>query len=221
MPKPKTPGPNCCDDIVSQYQKAVREDDEFWILGDFAIGKESDGSRDYLRQLFKEIPGRKHLIIGNHDRKWVLELGWKSVQHFAEIVVEGRRVSMSHYPMITFPGARHGAIQLFGHVHGNWGGSRNSVNVGVDLWDYRPASLEEILLRARSLPVNPLWEVVEPGAVPLDHHADLEINREQTKDDSLESVLTYIHGDGSREALPRYGEPSQLKLLETSENGKS
>jgi len=48
-------------------------------------------------------------------------------------------------------------------VHQNWAGSRNSVNVGVDVWNFRPVTLPEIERRAAKLPVNPLWDQVEPG----------------------------------------------------------
>ena len=58
---------------------------------------------------------------------------------------------------------RHQGLQLFGHVHQNWQGSRNSANVGVDAWNFRPVTLPEIKRRAAKLPVNPLWDQVEPG----------------------------------------------------------
>lgn len=81
----------------------------------------------------------------------------------ADIVVDKRRLFLCHYPMITWPGARHQGLQLFGHVHQSWQGSRNSVNIGVDVWDFRPVTLPEITRRAAGLPVNPLWDQVEPG----------------------------------------------------------
>lgn len=159
-----------CEDmdagILARYQERVGRNDDFWILGDFAIAKGTD-TRDQIGEIFRAIPGRKHLILGNHDKNWIHHLGWNSVSHFAEIKMDGRRLTLGHYPMLTFPGSRHGALQLFGHVHGNWSGSRNSVNVGVDLWDFQPVSLDEIDARARTLPVNPLWDMVEPGC-PLE-----------------------------------------------------
>jgi len=41
--------------------------------------------------------------------------------------------------------------------------SRHSIKVGVDVWDFRPVSLSEIKERARELPANPLWNVLEQG----------------------------------------------------------
>ncbi|TDR36701.1 hypothetical protein [Aquamicrobium defluvii] len=65
--------------------------------------------------------------------------------------------------MITWEGARKGAIQLFGHVHERWRGTRNSVNVGVDVWDFLPICLGDILKRAKAQAKNVYWPQVERG----------------------------------------------------------
>jgi calcineurin-like phosphoesterase family protein len=72
--------------------------------------------------------------------------------------------------MITFNNARKGALQLFGHVHNDWLGTRNSVNVGVDVWDFRPVQIAEIRARAKTLPVNKHWADVEHGAEHVPDH---------------------------------------------------
>lgn len=147
--------------ILNNYRSTVGPDDDLWILGDVAVVHFDQAS--HLTSMLHEIPGRKHPICGNHDKPWVQGLDiWTSVHDLVEITDQGTRVSLCHYPMLTWPGARRGAIQLFGHVHSNWRGSRNSVNAGVDVWNYRPVTLPEILKRAWTLPVNPLWSKVEP-----------------------------------------------------------
>jgi len=60
-------------------------------------------------------------------------------------------------------GNQAGAVIGSHHVHNNWPGTRNSVNVGADVWEFRPVCLSEIEQRARSLPVNQYWDEVEPG----------------------------------------------------------
>lgn len=148
--------------ILAAYKAVMTPKDDLWIIGDFAFAKIEQSAR--LEAKLAGIPGRKHLVRGNHDKVWVAQLsGWHSVHDLVEVKEDGRRLSLCHYPMITFPGARHGAIQLFGHVHDSWRGSRNSVNVGVDVWDFKPATLPEIIARAQTLPVNPVWDDVEPG----------------------------------------------------------
>lgn len=66
--------------------------------------------------------------------------------------------------MITWNHARRDALQIFGHVHNNWCGSRNSVNVGVDVWDFMPIRFEDIARRVKTLPVNKHWADVEHNA---------------------------------------------------------
>lgn len=147
-----------CDTICNR----VNRDDDLWIIGDFAFA--STEARSKIEARFQALPGRKHLVVGNHDRKWSRALPWGSVQDIATVRDGDTTFVLCHYPMITWGGARRGAVQLFGHVHNNWKGSANSVNVGVDVWDFAPVQQRDILLRAHGLPVNKHWHQVEPGS---------------------------------------------------------
>jgi calcineurin-like phosphoesterase family protein len=150
--------------ILSNYQSVMTPEDDLWIIGDVAVV--SIDAADKLTGMLSSIPGRKHLVTGNHDKPWIRGLDvWTSVHDLTEIADDGTRVTLCHYPMITFPGARRGALQLFGHVHQNWRGSRNSVNVGVDVWEFRTLALAEIKTRAARQPMNPVWNLVEPRTV--------------------------------------------------------
>lgn len=148
------------DAIIGNVASAVAADDDLWIVGDFGFG-ESAQKPGYLEAVFERLPGRKHLVIGNHDGKRVKALPWESCQLMAEIRDGGKDVVLCHYPMVTWKHARHGSLQLFGHVHERWLGSRNSVNVGVDVWDFRPVRLADARERAETLPPNKHWGDVE------------------------------------------------------------
>lgn len=152
--------------LLEECRKRVGPDDDLWIIGDFSAGKATDAQRRDVRSIFHALPGRRHLIQGNHDVPWVRDLPWDSMAETADIVVDGRRLFLCHYPMITWPGARRNGLQLFGHVHQNWQGSRNSVNVGVDVWEFRPVTVREIEDRAKKLPINAHWHQVEPRSTP-------------------------------------------------------
>lgn len=148
--------------ILQNYQRAMTRSDDLWIIGDFAFAKVTE--KEKLRKMLRSIPGRKHLVAGNHDRPWVRELAeWSSVHDFIEIKEDGQRISLCHYPLLTWPGIRHGALHLFGHVHNNWQGSKGAINVGVDVFDFKPVRLFDIRKRNTELPVNPMLAQLEPG----------------------------------------------------------
>ena len=138
--------------------------DDLWIVGDFAFGPRAKHA-PYIAHIFEQLPGaRKHLVTGNHDRKPTLQLPWDSMSPLQEVRdgPDNQAHTLCHYPMITWNHARRNALQLFGHVHDNWRGSRNCVNVGVDVWDFMPVAFEDIMARAKTLPENKHWQDVEP-----------------------------------------------------------
>ena len=151
--------------LLENLWARVGPKDVLWILGDFAFGR---GSREIerLQSIFDQLPGaEKHLVIGNHDNEATLQLPWTSVSHMAEARCQNRpNPVLCHYPMLTWNRARKNALQLFGHVHNRWLGSRNSINVGVDVWGYSPVTLRDIENRAKTLPINKYWSDVEHGA---------------------------------------------------------
>lgn len=150
--------------LIENMWKLVKPDDTLWIVGDFAFGPAAKDTA-WLEMIFNQLPGaEKHLVVGNHDGELTQLLPWDSVTQLSEVEDGGKRSVLCHYPMITWNGARKGDLQIFGHVHNNWLGSRNAVNVGVDVWDYMPVTLRDIQHRARGLPVNKHWVDVEQRA---------------------------------------------------------
>ena len=149
--------------IIRTISESVDDDDDLWILGDFAFGRQAK-TVGYLSRVFDSLPGRKHLVTGNHDYRQTRALPWSSVQDIVQIKDGDAHLTLCHFPMLTWNRARDGALQLFGHVHNDWEGTRNSVNVGVDVWDFKPVRIEEIKRRAASLPVNLYWNQVERSA---------------------------------------------------------
>lgn len=150
--------------ILENLWSCVGPEDELWILGDFAHTRGLH-SPTWLKTIFEALPGRsKHVVIGNHDCQAVRDLPWDSVSTLVEVRDGPNRQkhTLCHYPLLTWNHARRGALNLFGHVHDNWKGSRNSVNVGVDVWDFMPVRYEDIQRRAETLPVNAHWHDVEP-----------------------------------------------------------
>jgi calcineurin-like phosphoesterase family protein len=132
--------------MTARWNEAVGADDEVWHLGDFAVRQPAARSGELLDAL----AGTKHLIVGNNDSRPTTGLaGWASVQHYAELEVEGTWLILCHYPLRTWNRIGRGALNLHGHSHGRLAPLLRQVDVGVDLWDFRPVTLGQIRERLR------------------------------------------------------------------------
>ena len=126
--------------------------DDLWVVGDFA-NCETEAGQAAARLAFEAMPGRKHLVRGNHDPDWLLaSFSWASVHDLIEVEDDGQRFVLCHYPLVTWNNAREGTIQIFGHVHTNWRGAEGQINVGVDQWDFSPVASSSAELAALTLP---------------------------------------------------------------------
>ncbi len=128
--------------MVERWNAVVGSEDVVWHLGDFA----HRCGPNHAAEIFGCLHGKAiHLIRGNHDRKTTLALPWTSIQHYAEIVIERRLLILFHYALRVWNRSHFGSLSLFGHTHGLLPGTSASCDVGVDMWDFRPVSLDEIL----------------------------------------------------------------------------
>ncbi|MDX0532944.1 hypothetical protein GOL26_28885 [Sinorhizobium medicae] len=136
--------------IMWRVQERVGKDDILYILGDFAVC----GDEEYVRHCFNMLPGRKILVLGNHDldakgriRKDIANLPWdRPPTHALSTTDEGCRIHMSHYAHRVWPGHRRGAYHLFGHSHGDLPPMGRSRDVGIDCADtaFAPLTFREI-----------------------------------------------------------------------------
>ena len=151
------------------WRETVGKRDSVWVLGDIAVG-----NRARALEMLHDLPGTKHLIVGNHDacspislrahkyQREYLEV-FESVQQSAQIKIAGQRVVMSHFP---YEGDHAGIEErytqwrlrdegvplLCGHVHDEWRVRGHQFNVGVDHTPrMRPTSEEEVILWLKAL----------------------------------------------------------------------
>jgi calcineurin-like phosphoesterase family protein len=128
--------------LLQRWNDVVRPTDFVWHLGDFAF----DLPAGRIAELLTHLNGTKALIIGNNDRPATLQAsGWESVQHYAETVVDGTALVLCHYPFRTWNGMGRGRVDLHGHSHGKLKPQTRQYDVGVDVFDYRPVTLDRIL----------------------------------------------------------------------------
>jgi calcineurin-like phosphoesterase family protein len=132
--------------LVERWNETVGPDDMVWHLGDFAIRQRPE----VVEELLARLHGRKQLVAGNNDPPATRELrGWESVQSYLEIEVDGVSLVLCHYPFRSWRGMAKGWVNLHGHSHGRLKPLPRQFDVGVDVWDFRPVTLDEILHRRR------------------------------------------------------------------------
>lgn len=128
--------------MVERWNDTVDPDDEVWHLGDFAVRRPAAE----MNEILAGLNGRIHLIVGNNDGPDTASLpGFASVQHYAELATDKVRLVLCHYPFRSWNGMNRGAINLHGHSHGRLKPVPRQIDVGVDVWDFRPVPLEELL----------------------------------------------------------------------------
>ncbi len=138
------------DAIVAGW-KHIRPNDHVFVLGDFAYHT-ADG--DKIHDLWVRLPGRKFLIVGNHDEQnvTVLKMPWVGIAWYRKLRHEGRRYILSHYPFETWEGMYRGYVHLHGHSHGTLKRVvANRFDVGVDTpdgFDPQPKPLEHWAAKA-------------------------------------------------------------------------
>jgi calcineurin-like phosphoesterase family protein len=132
--------------MVARWNEAVAAEDEVWHLGDFAVRQPAAR----MAQLLDTLAGRKHLIAGNNDGPATTGLaGWSSVRPYAELEVHGSFLVLCHYPLRSWHRMGRGALNLHGHSHGRLTPLVRQVDVGVDLWNFRPITLAQIRAHLR------------------------------------------------------------------------
>lgn len=132
--------------IIERWNERVAQEDTVYHVGDFAFAEHNL----YLPRL----NGHKILILGNHDHKNRVKkaVGWHSIHEILKVKVDEQSIILCHYGMRVWRNSHHGYLHFYGHSHGNLGGDSQSLDVGVDCWDFRPVSLEEIRERLATLP---------------------------------------------------------------------
>jgi calcineurin-like phosphoesterase family protein len=120
-PLPRSPG--WTGNLVARWNDAVGAQDEVWHLGDFAV-RPRPGR---VAELLDALNGTKHPVLGNNDGlATTASGGWASIQHYAEIEVEGVHLVLCHYAFRTWRTMGRGWINLPATAMGASGYSRGS-----------------------------------------------------------------------------------------------
>lgn len=149
--------------LINNHNSVVSPNDEVIHLGDFSM------KPDVVKNILSQLNGTHILIPGNHDRchpchkknkkaiQEYLDYGFKEIIVEQSINIEGLgMVKFNHLPYIDpgwddirysqFKPKPTGEKYLFhGHVHNSWKTKGNMINLGVDVWDYKPVALDYLI----------------------------------------------------------------------------
>ena len=135
--------------IMAAWTAAVEPDDTILNGGDIAL---SSALGKTHRTAIREAPGRKLLVVGNHDfnlRSGLLDTAGHDTWTGVLVIETDPPIVMTHVPMGMLPP---GWVNLHGHVHNHAPpGDTPHINVCVEHTDYRPLPLGSLVTLAKHL----------------------------------------------------------------------
>lgn len=105
--------------LVETWNRQVKPGDLVYHLGDWSFSKDYRSILDFTTRL----NGQKILIKGNHCREDFLDQlkndraisAWYT---YKEIMLQGHKVILFHFPISSWHQQSRGSFHLFGHCHG-------------------------------------------------------------------------------------------------------
>lgn len=143
------------EEMIARWNNKVGNNDSIYILGDFAFYQPVP--------ILEQLNGQKYLIMGNHD-KYILnnqeacsKFIW--IKDYFKLKINGMVIVLFHYPIMVWDQQQNGSFHFHGHVHSNLSDHslininnlENTFNVGVDVNNYAPVSIDEIMLLMQRL----------------------------------------------------------------------
>jgi len=137
--------------IITRHNERVKKEDTCFHIGDFCFkGANDRGNGQNIKpdSWLSQLNGNIILLNGNHDKRNNVKTKIESIiikigKQYIELVHDSEHISGRT------------EIALVGHVHNSWQIKRirmgnsftDCVNVGVDVFDFKPVTWEEILKR--------------------------------------------------------------------------
>jgi calcineurin-like phosphoesterase family protein len=147
--------------IIDNYKAIITDEDDVYVLGDLMLEDNNTGI-----EKIKQLPGKIHIILGNHDTFTRIQL-YQELPNVVEItyatmIKYGKAFFyLSHYPTICAnyddnKSWYNNIINLYGHTHQKWNfyynndptlicGNPYMYHVGVDSHNCKPVLIDDII----------------------------------------------------------------------------
>lgn len=127
--------------IYDHWNETVKPGDKVYVLGDLYMKVKAE----VVGAELKKLPGRKQLIVGNHDD--ILEISRLGI--FYEIRMwkqwKEQGVLLTHVPVHEFSRKEKlDLLNIHGHTHLNGSPEGRYISACVEYTDYRPVTIEEL-----------------------------------------------------------------------------
>jgi calcineurin-like phosphoesterase family protein len=145
--------------MIAKWNTTVKPTDQIYMLGDLIFGRGKEAN-----ELVKRLNGTKYFIRGNHDG-FLNDTDFDRslfvwVKDYFMLRHDNMKFALFHYPIQVWDCKHHGAIHLYGHVHSDKENHHpllvklgRAYNVGVDVNNYAPVSLEHIVEALRDITI--------------------------------------------------------------------
>ena len=140
------------DAIIKNWNNTVDAEDDVYVLGDLMLGDNEAGIK-----MIKQLKGKIHVILGNHDtapRKTLYEECYNVVDvKYADVIkFNGYTFYLSHYPTMTSnlekEFSKHCVLNLYAHTHQQtnfYEGLPFCYHIGLDSHNCTPVNIEQAL----------------------------------------------------------------------------
>ena len=137
--------------FARNWRQAVNGGDTVYILGDLA-----EGDPQRALRLLKHLPGKKALVLGNHDDESSILAYRKSrlfdrICKYAKTSEAGKEIILFHYPIMDWEDRQFGSVLVYGHIHNkdlpeirDYYKDKPCYNCGADVIGFTPRTLEEL-----------------------------------------------------------------------------
>lgn len=129
--------------MIERWNDVVDEEDTVYHLGDFGNF-----------EVAKQLKGKIHLLFGNYERDGKGGFITPEQEKYFEFVRKGEIVTLVDQKLVLVHEPSHmsysedkitdGYFGLFGHIHEKQKVKRDGLNVGVDVHNFTPVSLETV-----------------------------------------------------------------------------
>jgi len=130
--------------MIDRWNSVVKQGDIVYHLGDVFFG-----SKDKFKRLWPRLMGSKRLIVGNHDDVKFMSSGGFFNKVMLWRVWQNKPLLFSHVPVhedcIHERVKQEGGVNVHGHTHLKGSPKGPYRSVCVELNDYTPVNLEELV----------------------------------------------------------------------------